>query len=141
MAAFVKFQDFVEQLCKAVHDLDGTHTIRVFLTDTLPVNTQVSFDGVTNHPPPAAANGYPTGGGTTTATLAEVGGVATITLTDVVFTATPGGIGPFRYVGIYNDTATSPADALMSYYDYGSEVTLADTETFTVDFTDWATVQ
>jgi hypothetical protein len=35
---------------------------------------------------------------------------------------------------LYNDTATSPADAAIAYWDYGSSVTLADTETFTVKF-------
>jgi hypothetical protein len=52
----------------------------------------------------------------------------------VVFTATAGGIGPFRYAILYNDTATSPADALIAFWDYASSVTLADTETFTVKF-------
>jgi hypothetical protein len=53
---------------------------------------------------------------------------------DVVFTASGGSIGPFRYVIIYNDTPTSPADPLVCYYDYGSSITLLDGETFTVDF-------
>jgi hypothetical protein len=48
-----------------------------------------------------------------------------------VFTATAGGIGPFRYAIIYNSSATSK---VVGYYDYGSSITLADTETFTVDF-------
>lgn len=135
MATYVKFQDFVEQLCKGVHDLDSTHTIKVALTNTLPVNTQVSFDAVTNHAAPAAANGYTAGGSATTPTLSETTGTAKLVLTDVVFTATAGGIGPFQYVVIYNDTPTTPvADPLISYYDYGSSITLADTETFTADF-------
>jgi hypothetical protein len=54
--------------------------------------------------------------------------------TQVVFTATAGGIGPFRYAILYNDTATSPADALIGFTDYGTGVTLADTETLTVKF-------
>jgi hypothetical protein len=51
-----------------------------------------------------------------------------------VFTASGGSVGPFRYVVIYNDSATSPVDALVCFFDYGSAVTLADTETFTFDF-------
>ncbi len=54
--------------------------------------------------------------------------------TDIVFTASGGAIGPFRYAILYNDTPTSPADPLIGYWDYGSSITLADTETFTVDF-------
>jgi hypothetical protein len=34
---------------------------------------------------------------------------------------------------LYNDTPTSPADPLVGYWDYGSSITLAAGETFTVD--------
>ena len=40
----------------------------------------------------------------------------------------------FRYLYGYNDSATSPADAGFAIWDYGSNLTLADTETLTVDF-------
>jgi hypothetical protein len=52
----------------------------------------------------------------------------------VVFTASGGSIGPFRYAVLYDDTPTSPADPLVSWWDYGSSITLASGETFTVDF-------
>lgn len=133
MATYVKFQDFSEQLSRGVHDFDA-HTFKVALTNTAPVNTQVSLDSVTNHPAPAAANGYTAGGTATTITISETTGTTTVNGTQVVFTATAGGIGPFRYYILYNDTATSPADALIAYWDHGSSVTLADTETFTVKF-------
>jgi hypothetical protein len=48
-----------------------------------------------------------------------------------VFTATAGGMGPFRYAVLYNSSA---GNKLVGSYDYGSSVTLAVTETFTVDF-------
>lgn len=134
MAAYVKFQDFAEQVLKAVHDLDGTHTLKCALTNTAPTNTDTSFLSGSLHPPPAAANGYTAGGNTLTPSLSETGGTATVDLADTTFTASGGNLGPFRYVIIYNDTATSPADALIAYFDYGSSITLADGETFTVDF-------
>ena len=133
MAAYNKFQDFSEQLVRGVHDWDA-HTFKIALTNTAPVATQVSLDTVTNNPAPAAANGYTAGGTATTIAISETTGTTTVTGTQVVFTATAGGIGPFRYAILYNDTATSPADALIAYWDYASSITLADTETFTVKF-------
>jgi hypothetical protein len=133
MPAWTKFQDFSEQVVRGVHDWDA-HTFKIALTNTLPVNTQVSLDTVTNHPAPAAANGYTAGGTATTIGISETGGTTTVTGTQVVFTATTGGIGGFRYALLYNDTATSPADALIAFTDYGSTITLAEGETLTVRF-------
>lgn len=133
MATFNKFQDFSEQLTRGIHDFDA-HTFKVALTNTLPVNTQVSLDTVTNHPAPAAANGYTAGGTATTISISETTGTTTVSGTQVVFTAAGGNLGPFRYAILYNDSATSPADALIGWWDYASSITLADTETFTVKF-------
>jgi hypothetical protein len=132
MATQNKFQDFTEQLEKGVH-VFGTHTFKVALTNTAPVATQTTWN-TTDHPAPAAANGYPAGGTATTTAISEAAGTSTVTGTQVVFTASGGNLGPFRYAVLYNDTATSPADAVVSWVDYGSSITLADTETFTVKF-------
>ena len=43
-------------------------------------------------------------------------------------------MGPFRYVVLYNDTPIPPADPLIGWYDYGSDLTLLSGETFTIDF-------
>jgi len=127
-----KFQDFSEQFTRGVHDFDA-HTFKVALTNTAPVATQTTWN-VTDHPAPAAANGYTAGGTATTVALSESSGTTTVTGTQIVYTATAGGIGPFRYAVLYNDTATSPADAAIAYFDYGSSITLGDTETLTVKF-------
>ena len=132
MATFNKFQDFSEQLVRGVHDWDA-HVFKVALTNTAPVATQTTWN-TTDHPNPAAANGYTTGGTATTIAISETTGTTTVTGTQVVFTATAGGIGPFRYAILYNDSATSPADAAIAWWDYASSITLADTETFTVIF-------
>ena len=133
MATYVKFQDFVEQALKAVHNF-SSNTYRVALTNTAPTNTDTSLLTGSLHPAPAASNGYTAGGNTLSPTLTETSGTAKLVMADSTFTAAGGSLGPVRYAIIYNDTATSPADALVSYYDYGSSITLADTETFTVDF-------
>lgn len=132
MASYVKFDDFVQQLCKGVHDLDGTHTIKVALSNTAP--TPASDTGLGDLTEISAGNGYTAGGSETTPTLSEASGTAKLVCTDVVFTASGGTIGPFRYIVVYNDTASTPADALIAYWDYGSSITLQDGDTFTVDF-------
>jgi hypothetical protein len=53
-----------------------------------------------------------------------------------VLTASGGSVAAFRYVVLYNDTPTTPADPLIGWYDYGSDLTLNDTETLTIDFDD-----
>ena len=126
----VKFQDFVEQLGLEGHNLN-TDTLKVALTNTLPVNTQTAFDPVTNHAAPASANGYTAGGVDVVNTWSETAGTATLAGSDVTFTASGGTIGPFRYVVLYNDT--NATDALCMYYDHGSVVTLADGESFVFD--------
>lgn len=127
-----KFNDFSEQLIRGVHDFDA-HTFKVALTNTAPVATQTTWN-VTDHPAPAAANGYTAGGTATTITVSETSGTTTVQGSQVVFTATAGGIGPFRYAVVYNDTATSPADAAVGWLDYGSALTLAVGETLTIQF-------
>jgi hypothetical protein len=131
MATFNKFQSFAEALAEKVHNL-GSDTLKVMLTNTAPVNTNTVKADLTEI---TAANGY-TAGGTAPAisSSAQTSGTYKLVLADVVFTASGGSIGPFRYVVLYNDTPTSPADPLIGWYDYGSSITLASGESFTVDF-------
>jgi hypothetical protein len=53
-------------------------------------------------------------------------------LNDVTFTASGGSIATFRYVVLYNDTATN--DELIGWYDYGTTLTVTLGNSFTVDF-------
>ena len=134
MAAFNKFQDYVEQVNKGVHNW-ASHTFKAAFSNSAPTATMTVLSDITQI---ATAGGYTAGagGGVTldTVTLSETSGTAKVTIADEVFTATGASVGPFRYIMIYNDTATSPTDALVCWYDYGSSITLADTETFTIDF-------
>lgn len=130
MAVFNKFNDFSEQFTRGVHDFDA-HTFKVALTNTAPAAANTILADITQI---AAGNGYVAGGTATTITIAETGGTTTVSGTQVVFTASGGSIGPLRYAVLYNDTATSPADALIGWWDYGASITLLDGETFTVKF-------
>jgi hypothetical protein len=128
MASFNKFQPFVEAMAEKVHNL-GSDTITVALCAAASA--------------PVAANGVLTdltqitytncsSRAVTTASSAQTSGTYKLVCNDLTLTASGGTVGPFRYVALYNDTAAS--DQLIGYYDYGSDITLADTETFLIDF-------
>lgn len=135
MASFTKLNGFVEHLAEKVHNL-GSDQLVIALSNTAPGSestpptgstaacilanvTQISYTNCSTR-------------NITTSTSAQTSGTYKLVLTDLVLTASGGTVGAFRYVYIYNDTATS--DNLIGYYDYGSSITLADTETFTIDF-------
>jgi hypothetical protein len=133
MATYNKFQDFVEQLGKGVHQLHAAgHTLKVYASDATP---SASADAVkADLAEITAEHGYPSGGSDIQNDYTESGGQGTMTGVDVVWTASGGGYGPLRYVALYNDTPTSPADPLIAWWDYGSELTVNDGESLTVDF-------
>jgi hypothetical protein len=137
MAAFTKYEQFVEDLCQKVHDLFGTSgstadVLKVALTNTAPVvGTHKLLADITEI---GAGNGYTAGGTTATLSGTRSGGTFTAAGTNIVFTASGGTIGPFRYAVLYNSTPGSPLKPLIGYWDYGSSITLNDTETFTVTF-------
>ena len=68
----------------------------------------------------------------TTTSFTQSSGTATLILVDQVLTASGGNIAAFRYVVLYDDTATN--DELIGWYDYGADVTITNGNTFTVDF-------
>lgn len=128
MATLTKVYSFSEALAEKVHNL-GSDTLKVMLTNTLPVVTNTVRADVTDL---STAGGYINGGAAvTTSSSAQTTGTYKLVLADTVFTATTG-FGPFRYVVLYNSTATN--GELIGWYDYGSSISLAALETFTVDF-------
>lgn len=128
MATFNKFNAFVEHVAEGVHNL-GSNQLVVALTNTAPTAsnsvradlTEITYTNLSSR-------------NITTSSSSQTSGTYRLILTDLVLTASGGSVGPFRYVVIYNDTPTSPADPLIGYYDYGSSITLADGETLTIDF-------
>src|SRR5262245_6427299 len=130
MPSYTKYQDFVEQLCRAKHDF-GSHTFKVALSNGTPDPTHTSLANITEL---STANGYTAGGATTTIGISETSGTVTITATDpAAWTASGAGI-TFRYAALYNDNMTSPADGLIAYWDNGSSTTVSSGNTLTVDF-------
>ena len=132
MATYNKFNKFVEDIGNGVYN-NSSHVFKVMLTNTAPVATNSVKADLTEI---AAGNGYTAGGNTASVTSwSQTSGVAKLILADpATWTASGGSIGPFRYVVLYDDTPTSPADPLIAWWDYGSSQTLAAGETFTADF-------
>lgn len=129
MAAATKFNSFTEALAEKVHNL-GSDVLKIALTNTAPAATNTVLANITQI---SAGFGYTSGGtAATISSSAQTSGTYKLVLADVVFTASGGSLGPFRYAVLYNDTATN--DELICYWDNGSSITLADTETFTLDF-------
>lgn len=127
MASYVKFNSFVEAVAEKSHNL-GSDQLVVALTNSAPnaaTNTQLSDITEVSYTNCSSRN-------ITTSSSAQSSGTYKLVLADLVLTASGGTVGAFRYVVVYNDTSTS--DLLIAYYDYGSSITLADGETFTVDF-------
>lgn len=130
MATFSKFQVFVENLAEKVHNL-GADTLKIALTNTAPNATDATFSQITEI---SAGAGYSAGGTAVNVTASsQTGGTYKLVGDNVVFTASSGSIGPFRYAVLYNDTPTSPADPLIGYWDRGTSITLADGDATTVD--------
>lgn len=135
MASFNKINQFAEDVASGVHQLQtGTsHVLKVYLSNATP---DAAADAVkADLAEISAGNGYTAGGASVgTITGAETSGTFKLTGgTDPAWTASGGTIGPFRYAVLYNDTPTSPADPLIGWWDYGSSITLAAGESFTVD--------
>lgn len=129
--AFNKYEVFSENLAEKVHNLD-TDTLKVALSNTAPnAATHALLADITEI---TAQNGYAAGGADTQNATSRSGGTTSITGVDVVFTASGGSFGPFRYVVLYNDTPASPLRPLIGWWDYGSSISTNNGETFTVDF-------
>lgn len=127
MATYNKFQAWVDNMVESANI--ATDSFVVALTNTAPSATnsvladitQVSYTNLSSRT-------------LTTASSSQTGGTYSLTLNDLTLTAS-GAVATFRYVVIYDDTPTSPADPLVCWYDYGSAVTMASGDTFLIDFT------
>jgi hypothetical protein len=138
MATYNKFDQFIENIFKGVHNFtsDATCTVTVALTAAAnaPVAGNAVLADLTEISYSNLSSRVVTG-----ITAEQTSGTVHLTGTDLVLTAS-GAVATFRYVVLYDDDPTSPANPLIAWYDYGSNVTLANGETFTIDFaTDIAT--
>lgn len=128
MATFNKFNSFVEALAEQVHNLGSdTITIALCASANAPVAsntklsdlTQISYSNLSSR-------------ALTVSSSAQTNGTYKLVVNDLTLTASGGSVATFRYIVIYNDTATNKE--LIGWYDYGSDVTLNSGDTFTIDF-------
>lgn len=127
MATWQIFPSFKEAMAEKKHDL-GTDVLKIALTNSAPAlaNTQLSdIAQITG------AGGYAAG------TLAGVtssmtGGIYTLAFgTPLTFTAAGAAYDAFRYLVLFDDTATNKE--LIGYLDYGTSYVLPDGQPFTLN--------
>jgi hypothetical protein len=127
VATYNKFDQFVEDVMHGVHNLSSGQLVvaltaaanaPVATNEVLANLTQVSYTNLSSR-------------NLTTASSGQTSGTYTLDLDDLVLTAS-GTVAGFRYVVVYNDTPTSPADPLICWFDYGSDLVLLSGETLTI---------
>jgi hypothetical protein len=125
MASFNKFNSFVEALAEKVHNL-GSDTLTLALTAAAnpPVSTNTQLSTLTQVSYTNLSSRVLSG-----VTSAQTLGTYALKADNLVLTAS-GTVATFRYIVLYNDTATN--DELIGWFDFGGNVSLLNGETFTI---------
>lgn len=123
--SYQKFNCFVADAANKVHNL-SSDTIQIALTNSAPVATNTVLANITEISYTNCSTRV-----LTTTSSTQTSGTYSFIVSDLTLTAS-GTVGPFRYAVIYNNTAASKN--LIAFYDYGSSLTLNNTDTFIIDF-------
>jgi hypothetical protein len=141
MATFIKINDWIKNMANGTVDVDGD-TFRVALSNTAPAseasNPTSSGNGVLANVTQISYTNY-TDSLTVdrqlqSVTSAESGGTYTFDAADFTITASGGALATWRYLYVYDDTSTAPADALVAVWDQGSAISLASGETININW-------
>lgn len=131
MATYNKINQFVEDLADGVHNTGSDQwTLALCAAANAPVATnsvladltEISYTNLSTRNLTLSSSG-------------QTSGTFTHLFADHILSASGGAAAAFQYSVIYNNTPTSPADPLQGWYDYGSDLTLANGEQYTHDFT------
>lgn len=125
MASYNKFNAFVEQMAEKIFNLQSD-TLQVALTNTLPTASNAILTDITE-----ISYTNCSARALTVSTSAQSSGTYKLVIADLTLTAS-GAVGPFRYVVVFDNTPTNKD--LIAWFDYGSSITLANTETLLLDF-------
>ena len=127
MATYNKFNAFVADLANGVHNF-GSDQISIALTAN--ANAPVATDAVLADLTTVSLTFLASANVTTTSST-QTSGTYSLVLVDPTLTASGGSVGPFRYVVFYNNSPTG--DPLIAWYDYASEITLANGESLAIN--------
>jgi hypothetical protein len=131
MPAFTPFNCFRRDLARGLHNFDA-HTFKIALTNTAPNAANETLSAITQI---ADGGGYTAGGYALDNVEVDVDGAnVNILVDEEAVTAVGGAIGTFRYIVVYNDTPTSPADPVIGWIDVGEARTFAEDEQFRLRF-------
>lgn len=126
MASLNKFYSFVQALGTKTHNL-SSDSFKVALSNVAPALTNTQLSNITE-----ISYTFCSSRAITTTSFLNTTGTSKFILADLTLSASGGSVGPFRYIVIYNDSATNKE--LVGYYDYGSAVTVGDGDAFLIDF-------
>lgn len=129
MASYQKFNSFVEALAEKVHNL-GADQLKIALTNVAPVAGNAQLTDLTEIDYTNLKGATPLN--LTTVSSEQTDGTYKLVLADLTLEAEGGALPEFRYVVIYNDTASNKE--LIGFYDYGSGVVLQAADQFILDF-------
>ena len=126
MATVQIFNSFKEAVAEKVHNFQ-TDALHYMFSNTAPLLTNSIKANIAEI---TAGGGYTTGGNVVPVlSSVQTGGIYSLQLDASTFTATTG-FGPFRYIVLYNNTATN--DELIGFVDYGASYTLPASQPFTI---------
>lgn len=131
--------DFFEDLGNGVHNL-SSDSIEIALSNTAPAsessNPTASGNGVLANVTQISYTNYSDNLTTDrvlqSVTWTESSGTATLDFANFTITASGGALATFQHIYVYNNTPTSPADAIIAVISEDSPVTLADGSDYAV---------
>ncbi len=130
MVLAVKYEHAIEAIVNEEVDIFGTtDTFRAVIHSDAPTaGTDDELADLTQ----VTGTGYSAGGDDIQNDATRSGGTVTMTAVDHTWTGGSGGFTAGRYISIHDDTSTT--DILLQSYDYGGNFTVAEAETFTVNY-------